>query len=144
MHVGRNTVRVVSSEMTVSKKGDPMVVIEIESIDSAKCLKMWKVLSEAGFEFSCEDLTRMGWNPRENLYQFNKLYGGADSALVGLKTFDVEIVEEEYDGKPSLSVKYIHGEANQIPQDDLLAFCARMRKKFQVPDPAEDPADMPF
>ena len=96
--------------------------------------------SDKAFKFGCDQLRGLGWDAEKERWQFEAL-GGDDSPLVGREA-EIVVVNEPYDGKDRVKVKYINdpnrpkmGQERMAP-DQAKRFADRLRSHIGVRAPA--------
>lgn len=96
--------------------------------------------SQDAFKFACDQLRALGWDAEENAYAFEPL-GAEDSPLLG-RVAEVVVVNEPYNGRDQIKVKWINdpnrprGNVERMAPDQVKAFADKIRAAIKMPAPA--------
>ena len=109
---GKHVVHVVEHGFTKAPSGTMQLFVRFENDDDDFLTwftnlgeKLDGTFSRKGYEYGCNALRAMGWNPDDHDHDLSLL--GSSECLKGAEV-EIVVVDEVYDGKTRTSVKYIN------------------------------------
>jgi len=138
---------VTGSVLSKSSQGNGQVVVSFRN-EAGETIDAYLSCTDAAWQYTEQKLKTLGWDPAENDFDLRPLNAGEESPITGSET-EINVIEDSYNGKTSLKVGWIGPRAGAaaLPEDEMDAFAAELRKRLiaskGAPKPAARPAAKP-